>query len=131
MRLLILCCCMTIFKLNAQTPDQVVQQQLEAYNARNIDSFMACFHSEITIWTLGEEKPSVQGFDAVKALYAELFKISPDLHSTVINRSVIGAKVIDYERISGRKGSKTDIFLVMIYEVKDGKIWRAWAVREN
>ncbi len=79
---------------------------------------------------LGEDAPSVQGFDAVKTVFTELFKLSPDLHSTVLNRSVIGPKVIDYERIQGRKGVKTDVFLVMIYEVKDGKIWRAWAVRE-
>lgn len=115
---------------SAQTADKVVQQQLEAYNARDIERFMDCFHSEIEIWTLGEENPSAQGFEQVKKMYENLFQQSPDLHSKVLNRSTIGQKVIDYEQISGRRGSKEDLFLVMIYEVKDGKIWRAWAVRE-
>lgn len=115
---------------SAQTADKVVQQQLEAYNARDIERFMDCFHSEIEIWTLGEEYPSAQGFEQVKKMYENLFQQSPDLHSKVLNRSTIGQKVIDYEQISGRRGSKEDLFLVMIYEVKDGKIWRAWAVRE-
>jgi hypothetical protein len=123
-------CLFAIQSTFSQTADQVVQQQLEAYNARNIDSFMTCFHPDITFWTLGEDAPSAQGFEAVKTVFSELFKLSPDLHSTVLNRSVIGSKVIDYERIQGRKGVKTDVLLVMIYEVKDGKIWRAWAVRE-
>jgi hypothetical protein len=114
----------------SQTPDQVVQQQLEAYNARNIDAFMAVFHPDIELWTLGADAPSAVGWEKVKILYADLFIQSPELFSKVINRSVIGNKVIDYEQISGRKGAKEDLFLVMIYEVKDGKIWKAWAVRE-
>lgn len=118
------------FMTYSQTVDQVVQQQLEAYNSRDIDSFMAVFHPEVELWTLGAEAPNAVGWENVKKLYADLFTISPELKSTVLNRSVIGNKVIDYERISGRKGAKEDVFLVMIYEIKDGLIWKAWAVRE-
>lgn len=114
----------------AQEPEKVVQLQLEAYNARDIDSFMAVFHDEIELWTLGSETPTAIGLEKVREIYSALFQQSPELHSTVINRSVIGNKVIDYERISGRKGAKEDIFLIMIYEVNDHKIVRAWAVRE-
>jgi hypothetical protein len=113
-----------------QQADQIVQLQLEAYNARNIDSFMAVFHQDIEIWTLGADAPSAVGWEKVKGIYQELFEHSPELHSTVINRSVIGNKVLDYEKISGRKGAKEDIFLMMIYEVEEGKIRRAWAIRE-
>lgn len=114
----------------AKEPEKVVQLQLEAYNARDIDSFMAVFHDEIELWTLGSETPTAIGLEKVREIYSALFQQSPELHSTVINRSVIGNKVIDYERISGRKGAKEDIFLIMIYEVNDHKIVRAWAVRE-
>jgi hypothetical protein len=119
----------TLFTMS-QSADQIVQQQLEAYNARNIDDFMAVFHQDIEIWTLGADSPTVVGWEKVKGIYQELFLLSPELHSKVLNRSVIGNRVIDYERISGRKGSKEDLFLVMIYEVEEGKIRRAWAVRE-
>ena len=121
---------MNIFFSMSQSADQVVQQQLDAYNSRNIDAFMALFHSDIEIWTLGADTPSFVGWEKVKEMYWELFEQSPELHSNVLNRSVIGNRVIDYERISGRKGSSEDIFLVMIYEVEEGKIRRAWALRE-
>jgi hypothetical protein len=118
------------FMTYSQTVDQVVQQQLEAYNRRDIDEFMAVFHIDVELWTLGSEAPNAVGWEDVKKLYADLFTISPELNSTVLNRSVIGNKVIDYERISGRKGTSEDVFLIMIYEIKDGLIWKAWAVRE-
>jgi hypothetical protein len=118
------------FMTYSQTPDQIVQQQLEAYNLRDIDAFMEVFHGDIELWTLGENSPSKEGWDNVKSAYLELFENSPTLNSQVLNRTVIGNRVIDYERISGRKGASEEIFLVMIYEVKDGKIWKAWALRE-
>jgi hypothetical protein len=114
----------------AQSPVEVVQLQLEAYNRGNIDDFMAVFSEDIELWTLGESQPWSKGFDAVKSVYSNLFKNSPDLYSVVLNRSVIGNKVIDYERITGRNGGD-ELMLVMIYEVRDGKIFRATAVREK
>lgn len=114
----------------AQTPEQVVQLQLEAYNEGNIDKFMSVFSDDIELWTLGEAQPWAKGKDAVTAVYAKLFENSPELHSEIITRTVIGNKVLDYERITGRNGGDV-LYLVMIYEVRDGKIFRATAVREN
>lgn len=118
------------FMTYSQTVDQVVQQQLEAYNRRDIDSFMAVFHPEVELWTFGEDSPSKEGWENVRSVYLDLFDNSPELNSQLLNRTIIGNRVIDYERISGRKGAKEEICLVMIYEVKDGKIWKAWALRE-
>ena len=114
----------------AQSPEQVVQLQLEAYNEGDIDKFMSVFSEDIQLWTLGESQPWSKGMDSVRSVYANLFENSPNLHSVVMTRSIIGNKVIDYERITGRNGGKV-LYLVMIYEVRDGKIFRATAVREN
>ena len=38
----------------AQTPEQIVQLQLEAYNAGDIDKFMSVFSDDIELWTLGD-----------------------------------------------------------------------------
>lgn len=118
------------FMTYSQTVDQVVQQQLEAYNRRDIDAFMAVFHADIELWTFGEDSPSKEGWENVRSVYLDLFDNSPELNSQLLNRTIFGNRVIDYERISGRKGAKEEICLVMIYEVKDGKIWKAWALRE-
>jgi hypothetical protein len=115
-----------------QTPRTIVQKQLEAYNHHDIDAFMRVFSEDIELWTLGDTIPFVQGFASVKEIYVDLFDRTPDLFSEVISRTTIGNKVIDYEKITGRSGhSKGEIlYLIMIYEVKDGKIFRATAVRE-
>ena len=116
----------------SQTPREIVQQQLDAYNNHDIDAFMSVFSEDIELWTLGDTLPSVKGSVSVKKIYADLFERAPELYSEVLNRSIIGKKVIDYEKISGRSGrGKGEIlYLIMIYEVRDGKIYRATAVRE-
>ncbi|MCC5924755.1 MAG: nuclear transport factor 2 family protein [Crocinitomicaceae bacterium] len=112
-----------------EIPQVVVENQLIAYNAGDIEAFMAVFHEDIKVYQYGNETPVAEGWDAVKAIYADLFQKSPDLHSTLLNRTVIGSKVLDYEYIVGRAGSDEPLFLVMIYEVKDGKIYKATSIR--
>lgn len=125
------------FVLNIQSkaqnilPEQVVQVQLEAYNEGDIDKFMSVFHQEAELWNLGDEKPIAEGWENLKAIYSNLFEKSPNLHSEVINRTKIGNKIIDYEKITGRNNSNEALFLIMIYEIKDEKIYRAFSVREK
>ena len=109
--------------------EAVVAAQLDAYNRRDLDAFMATFHAEAELFSLGDSTPRAQGHDAVRAIYGELFENSPDLRSELVHRSVIGTKVIDHERITGRAGSDGVLELVMVYEVEDGGIRRAWAIR--
>lgn len=120
----------SVLSAQSNDPVQVVQTQLEAYNAGDIDAFMAVFHPDAQVWRLGGEKPFASGAIEVRTLYAALFEKSPGLHSTVINRSVIGNKVIDYERIVGRLDSDEPLYLVMVYEIVDGKIFRAYSISE-
>ena len=112
------------------TPEQVVQQNLDYYNARDIEGFMASSSNDIALYTFPESQPHTVGLEAVRKLYTELFALSPKLHSTILTRIVFDNKVIDHESIVGRRGS-ADIFeIVMIYEVKDDKIVRMTAIRK-
>lgn len=113
-----------------EIPQVVVENQLIAYNEGDIDAFMAVFHQDIQVYQYGNETPIAEGWDNVRAIYADLFQKSPNLHSTLLNRTVIGNKVLDYEYIVGRAGSDEPLFLVMIYEIKDGKIYKATSIRE-
>lgn len=114
----------------SQTPREIVQEQLDAYNDRDIERFISVFSDDIELWTLGDTIPSVKGLFSVQKVYGELFKSNKDLHSEVLNRTVIGNKVIDYEKIKGLKKDGGIYYLVMVYEVKEGKIFRATAIRE-
>ncbi|MDB2697580.1 nuclear transport factor 2 family protein [Crocinitomicaceae bacterium] len=112
-----------------QTPSDVVEAQLKAYNSKDIGAFMTVFSKDVTLWNLGDSLPWAKGEEQVRSVYAKLFETSPKLNSEVISRTTIGNKVLDYERITGRKGGDV-LFLIMVYEVSEGKIFRATAIRE-
>jgi hypothetical protein len=111
-------------------PEAVVQENLDCYNKRDIDGFMRSLSDSISLHTFGSTQAPIIGKSAIRALYENLFNESPQLHSTIIHRTVLGNKVIDHESIVGRRGSGTPIEIILIYEVVDGNIRRMTAIRE-
>jgi len=109
-------------------PATIVQLQLDAYNARDIDAFMDLFSEDCKILEFPGEKVLADGHVATRALYQGLFDGSPNLHSELVTRTVLGTKVIDHERITGRAGADV-VELAVIFEVIDGKITSAMVVR--
>ncbi|MEN9302435.1 MAG: hypothetical protein RL264_864 [Bacteroidota bacterium] len=125
--------CMLSTSIRAQTtltPAEVVEENLGFYNQRNIDGFMRSFSDSIVLYSFGKTEPVAKGKAGIEKVYKALFESSPNLHSTILHRTVLGNKVIDHESIVGRKGSSTPIELVMIYEVENNKIIRMTVVRE-
>ncbi len=112
------------------TPEQVVQKNLDFYNARNIDGFMSLFADDIKFYNFSDGKVTITGLDECRKIYNELFDLSPDLHSKIIQRIVFDNKVIDHEYITGRKGSKDVVELVLIYEVKNDLIYKVTVMRK-
>jgi hypothetical protein len=114
----------------SQTPKEVVQDQLDAYNAKDIDAFLEVFSEDAVAYNYGEANPFIEGKENFRTTYGNLFKSSPQLHSEVISRQIIGNTVIDYEYITGREGNETPLLLVAIYVVESGKIIRCDFIRE-
>ncbi|MCH8535966.1 MAG: nuclear transport factor 2 family protein [Flavobacteriaceae bacterium] len=118
----------------AQSPEekavQVVQAQLEAYNQQDIKAFMKVFSEDISIYNFGDSNPIASGKEKVTEVYKNLFESSPNLHSQVVNRSVIGNTVLDYEIISGRQGGNEISKIIAIYEIENGLIKKATFIRE-
>lgn len=112
------------------TPEQVVQENLDFYNNRNIEGFMSSFPEDVKMYNLGQSNPSILGKEEVRKVYTKLFENSPKLHSTILKRIVIGNKVIDHESITGRNGNNEVLELVLIYEVYKGKINRITVIRK-
>jgi hypothetical protein len=110
--------------------EQVVQSNLEAYNTRDLEQFMSWFSEDVELYSFSEMKLVASGKPAIEKFYKELFEASPELHSTILKRIVFDKKVIDHESIIGRKGSKDILEIVMIYEVKDGKIFKMTSIRK-
>ena len=112
------------------SPEQIVQQNLDYYNNRDIEGFMRCFSEDIVIYSFDDPKITASGLEEVRKLYTALFQNSPNLHSTIVNRIVFDNKVIDHESIVGRKGSADILELVLIYEVKNDKIYKITVIRK-
>mgnify|MGYP003629952154 CR=1 FL=1 len=120
----------TVSTTQKMTPEQVVQENLDFYNSRNIEGFMSSFSKSIKMYNLEEPKPTIVGFSEVKEVYNSLFQKSPQLHSTILKRIVIGNKVIDHESIVGRNGSNEILELVLIYEVTNEQITKITVIRK-
>lgn len=105
-------------------PEIPVQRQLEAYNAKDLAAFIACYHNDIAIYRMPATTPSLVGRDALAAFYqSERFTIAA-LSAEVLNRMVAGNKVIDHERVHGLADHPSEV--VVVYEVQDGLILNAW-----
>ena len=110
-------------------PQQLIQQQVDAYNQRDLQAFTACFHQDIKLYNFGESEPYLTGMDALAASYKEVFEQSPNLHATIDHRIVLGNTIIDHENVTGRKG-KDFIEVVVIYQVEGEKIKSVTYIRK-
>lgn len=132
-KLLIICCILLAgqfaFSQEKET-EAIVQKSLDAYNALDIDAFMALFSEDIEMYNFHEPELRAKGLDEVRAVYKRMFDASPNLHSKIVNRIVFDNKVIDHEYITGAYGKEEPFELVFIYEIKDGKIFRTTAIRK-
>ncbi len=108
--------------LNASASAKVVEQQLQAYNKRDLNAFLETFSDTVALYRWGNATPVAKGRAELEKLYGDLFESSPNLNSRLLNRVALGPKVIDHEWITGRAGQEQGLELLMLYEVKEGKI---------
>jgi len=101
-----------------ETPEQILQRQLIAYNARDIDAFLDTYSEDVVLQNYPHEVRST-GIQAMRDGYTNYFKTTKDLHCEITNRIVIGNKVIDQEYITA---NGQNFGAVAIYEVENGKI---------
>jgi uncharacterized protein (TIGR02246 family) len=103
----------------------VVDAQLDAYFARDLERFVACYTPDVLI-TNAAGQVLAEGRGAMRQMYGRLFENSPELTGRIANRIVVGNFVADHEEIEGfnMPGSPTSIQAVAVYQVTDGKISR-------
>jgi uncharacterized protein (TIGR02246 family) len=100
----------------------VVQRQIDAYNAHDIDAFAATYSDDVLI-TSAKGEVVVLGKEGLRERYAKAFAKYPNLKCTVAERRADGNAVLIHEIISGRpdKGDRWDVGWLR-YEVRDGLI---------
>ena len=107
-----------------KTPVEVVQQQLDDYNRRDLAAFVANYADGIEVYRLPAPEPSLVGKEAFARLYETTRFNLPGLRAELVNRIAFGNKVIDHERIHGVRPEPFEV--AAAYEVRDGLIVKAW-----
>lgn len=123
---------LTLSNLNAEETmerqtENLVQEQLDAYNARDIESFLVPFAQDVKVFNFPDEL-IYQGKDKMQETYKRLFADNPDLHCNLIKRIVMGNTAIDHELVTFRKQDPPRQFIA-IYKIKDAKIAEVYFIR--
>jgi len=100
--------------------DILVQKQIDAYNAKNLDTFLDTFSKDVVFYNFPKEV-NFQGIAQVRETFGNLFKNNPDLYCTIEDRIVSGNTVIYHEKVQFKKGQPVLSFVVM-YTVTNNKI---------
>ncbi|MFC5476219.1 nuclear transport factor 2 family protein [Paraherbaspirillum soli] len=109
------------------SPETVVQRQLDAYNARDIEALLAIYADDAQTF----EHPATllaSGSAALRERFLVRFQ-EQNLYAALLQRIVMGNIVVDHERVTRTFAEGPGkIELTMIYEVQDGRISKAWTI---
>lgn len=105
-----------------KSPEDIVQAQVEAYNAQDIEAFLACYHPECEFVPWNGEV-DLRGHAAFREAYSQLWRRSPRLQARILQRIVVGRHVIDLELMLHHVAGPRDP-LVVIYETEGAYIRR-------
>jgi hypothetical protein len=105
-------------------PADPVQRQLDAYNARDLERFVAEYTDDIQVFRPPATDPVLSGKQAFAAHYANNRFNLPDLHAEVVNRMVAGDTVVDHEQITGLPQGPLEA--IAVYQVAEGRIRAVW-----
>ena len=108
-----------------RTPAEAAEEQLQAYNAHDVERFVAAYSPDVECFDLPACAPYLVGRAALAERYTAFFAAEPAIHCRVVHRAVEGAFVIDQEELTGRRDGRTGSCFA-IYQVEQGLIRRVW-----
>jgi hypothetical protein len=102
-----------------------VREQLEAYNARDIDAFMQWWAEDCQYFVFPSTLLAT-GATEIRARHAERFK-EPNLFARLLSRATVGNIVVDHETVTRTfPDGPGEVDVICMYEVEQGRIARAW-----
>lgn len=125
MKRLVFSCIAFLFlsQLSAQektVAEQLVQEQLDAYNKRDIEAFLKPYADSVAVYFFPNQF-LYKGKDRMRQEYAPMFANTPDLYCTLKSRMVFGSRVIDEESVVFDK-NRPPLHAAAIYTIAQGKI---------
>ena len=116
-------------ELRVSTPaEMIVDEQIDAYNAHDVERFLRCYTDQPTMHRLGGEQ-LLGSREEFRERYAHLFAAHPGIRATIVKRVACGGVVVDLEQLEGLT-NETRAPLVVIYEIAGGLISRVWVARD-
>lgn len=106
------------------SPAVIVQRQLDAYNAKDMDRFLAQYEDQAQLFKPPQAEPFVDGKAAMRLHYASKRFNIPSLHADLIGRMTVGPFVFEHERVHGLSEEPQDV--VIAFQVVDDRIRAAW-----
>ncbi|WP_405608930.1 nuclear transport factor 2 family protein [Polaribacter sp. Asnod1-A03] len=107
------------------TPEDLAQQQLDAYNLRDIEAFLEPYAEDVEVYTFPNTL-NYKGKETMRKRYGKMFKDVTNLHCELENRIVKGNVVIDKERV---QFNDKIIEALAIYHIENNKIKKVYFVR--
>lgn len=112
---------------NKPTPESLAQEQLEAYNKRDIDAFVKPYADSVEVYAFPNQL-LYKGKHIMYAQYKDMFAQTKDLHCTIVKRMVLGNKVIDEESVIFNT-SKPPLKAIAIYIIEHDKIAKVYFIQ--
>lgn len=106
-----------------ETPLALVQRQLNAYNARNIDAFLEPYADDIELYNF-PDKLIMKGKNEMRKNYTQMFNTLPQLHCEIKERIINGNIITDKEIVSGIQKNKIEA--TAIYHIENNKIKKVY-----
>ena len=106
------------------TPAEIVNLQLDAFNARDVEAFAATYAKDACIYRMPHSRLVLRGRQQIIDHYGGKTFTNPDLHAQILGRLVIGNKVMDHEFTVGARPEPVEVMVV--YEVSDDLIQAVW-----
>jgi hypothetical protein len=106
------------------TPEEVVQAQVDAYNAHDLEALAATYHPDAQIHDLALGQ-TLTGPAELRTVWQERFTSHPAHQAEIVQRLVVGDFVVDQEHIVQlADGSIMDT--LVLYRVSGGQIVECW-----
>ena len=108
-----------------ETPLALVQRQLNAYNARNLEAFLEPYADDVELYNFPDQLMS-KGKEQMRKNYAFL-KTVTDLHCEIKERIIQGNTIIDKESVTGF-GTKP-LEATAVYQIENNKIKKVYFIQ--
>lgn len=104
------------------SPIELVQGQLDAYNAQDVERFMT-FYAPNAVLASHNGDVLAEGAEAIRQRHVNLFATHPQNKARLVNRIAFANTVIDHEDVArAPDGERFEV--AAIYTIKNGLIAR-------